>query len=91
MKHVNLDHEDDLIKQFVRGLPLDSQGVELELEGQTICQVLPPFVAEAKATILKRGRELAARARARNRGIPAADVAREVQTAIDLVRSRKPQ
>ena len=87
--HINLDRENDLIKQFIRSLPIESQGVALELDGQVICKVVPPFAEGHEHALIERGRELVRRARERNRGVPARVIEREVREAIDEVRQRE--
>lgn len=91
MKHVKLDGEDERVKQFIRNLAIDSEGVELELEGRAICQVLPPLETAEKAAILERGRELVRRARQRNQGVPSRVLDREVRDTVKEVRRRKSQ
>ena len=88
MKRVNLDTATADVKAFVRGLPLDGDGVELELEGQVVCEVLPPQdVSPAQAAaLIARAREIAARSRARNKGVPARVIERTVVDALDEVR-----
>lgn len=89
MKHISLDHADDRIKEFIRSLPIDGEGVELELGGQVVCQVLPPLEESEKAALIERGRQLVARSRARNKGVPSKAIEREVREAVDRVRRRK--
>jgi hypothetical protein len=60
MKHICLDREDDRIKQFVRSLPTDADGVLLELDGSAIFRVIAVEddasvdLAQLKAAIIKR-------------------------------------
>ena len=42
MNHINLDSQDDAIKQFVLGLPVDEVGSVLEINGHAVAFVLPP-------------------------------------------------
>jgi hypothetical protein len=91
MKRVNLDRAPPAVKQFVSTLPLESEGVELELNGRALCRVLPPgqlSEAEKKALIDERWR-LIRQARERNRGVPARVIEREVQEAVEQVRRRR--
>ncbi|MBW3542370.1 MAG: hypothetical protein KY476_19050 [Planctomycetes bacterium] len=91
MKRVSLDAATSAVKRFVRDLPLDDEGVELELEGEVVCEVLPPQSGSdaARQALIDRGRELARRARSRNKGVPARVIEREVRDAIDEVRRRQ--
>jgi hypothetical protein len=89
MTHISLDQESDLIKQFVRSLPLESEGVALELEGRVICKVVPPIAETDGLAFIERARELVRRARDRNRDVGSREIEREIQAAIDEVRQRK--
>ena len=42
MKHINLDDQNDLVKQFVLTLTADAGGSVLELNGQAVACVMPP-------------------------------------------------
>ncbi len=42
MTHVNLDAQDEAVKQFVLGLTVDPSGSVLELNGQPVACVVPP-------------------------------------------------
>lgn len=53
VKHINLDHEDDQIKRFVRSLPVDPDGSLLELEGEAVFRVLPVEEPQVDADQLK--------------------------------------
>jgi hypothetical protein len=91
MTHISLDRENELVKQFIRSLPIESEGVALELEGRVICKVMPPVAGNEKLALIDRGRELVRRARERNQGVPARELEREVKKAVDEVRQRKSQ
>ena len=42
MTHVNLDAQNETVKQFVLGLTVDPAGSVLELNGQAVACILPP-------------------------------------------------
>jgi len=90
MKHINLDTAADDVKEFVSTLPLGDDGVELELDGQVICKVLPPqgFSEADQAVLIERVRQLVHQARQRNRGVPSKVIEREVGQAVDEVRRK---
>lgn len=91
MKRVPIDAAAANVKDFVRALPLDCGGVDLELEGRVICTVLPPdrpAVGDSLA-LIERGRELVRRSRERNRDVPAQTIEREVREAVEQVRRQK--
>ena len=90
MTQISLDGENDFVKQFVRALPIKSEGVDLELDGRVICKVVPPH-EEIENALIERGRALVRRARSANRGVPARLIEREVRDAVDEVRRRKSQ
>ena len=91
MKKLSVNREKDAIKEFISGLPLEDDGVQLELDGKIICQVLPPeaFTEADKDALIQRGRQLVAQARQRNKGVPARAIEREVRDAVNQVRHRK--
>ena len=41
VKHINLDTQDERVKQFVLSLPLDTDGSILESDGRPVARVLP--------------------------------------------------
>ena len=53
--HIILDRESDLVKQFIRSLPVESEGVDLELDGRVICKVVPPFEDAETLALIERG------------------------------------
>jgi hypothetical protein len=93
MKRMRLDSAAPAVKRFVQALAIAPEGVELELAGQVIARLFPPGrppLSDAeKAVVIARGRELVRRARERNKGVPAAVVAREVRRAVNAVRRRR--
>ncbi len=91
MQRVTLDGAGRDVKEFIRSLPLQSGGVELELEWRVICNVIPPHaeLSEAeKAILFQRGRELVSRSRQRNLNVPDQVIEEEVSQAVDEVRWR---
>jgi len=93
MKRLVLDSATAAVKKFIRSLPIEGDGVQLELEGQVVCTVMPPSaLTDAEKTVLiERGRELVRRSRQRNEGVPAGTIEQEVHQAVDQVRRRKKQ
>jgi hypothetical protein len=89
MIRINLDATVPAVKEFFRRLPLSPDGVELELEGQVVCTVSPPFSKAEKNALIERGRELVRRARERNKNVPSAVLQREVEEAVAQVRLRR--
>jgi hypothetical protein len=62
MKRINLDRENEQIKNFIRSLSVDLNGAVLELEGEPVVKVMPIVKkpvdrARLKAAILKRRNE----------------------------------
>ena len=91
MKRINIDAATSAVREFVRALSTEADGVELELDGKVVCEVLPAHSLSAaeRAALIARGRELSRRARARNQGVPSRTIEREIGDAIDEVRRRK--
>jgi hypothetical protein len=90
MERLKLDHAKSAVKQFARSLRLHGDGVEVELDGRLLFKIIPPaqLSESEKARLLQEGRELVRRARARNRGVPARTIAREVRDAVKQVRGK---
>jgi hypothetical protein len=91
MKRIKLDRADQAVKQFLRSLPVEAGGVEIELEGQVICKVVASrqFTdAEKKALAEERWR-LIRRAQERNKGVPARVLAKEASEAVEQVRRNR--
>jgi len=91
MKRINIDDALPAVKQFLRSLALRANGVELELGGRIIAQLVPPLSDPEKTELIARGRELVNRARARSRGVSARVLQREVDKAVRPVRRRPRQ
>ena len=92
MQRVTIDGAGSGVKEFIRSLPLQAGGVELELEGRVICNVVPPSseLSEAeKAILLQRGRQLVRRSRQRNSGVPERVIEEDVARAVDEVRQQR--
>lgn len=92
-KRVKLDTATSAVKDFLRGLPLIPNGVELELAGKVIGRFMPPeeLSDPEKSALLARGRELVQRARQRNQGVPARILERDIRKAVTEVRRRQRQ
>ena len=88
MKQIRI--EDEHIKDFLRGLPLGTEGVALEVDGSVLCKVIDPHqLSDAdRDAILQTGWERVRRARDRNKGVPAKIIDREVSEAVEEVRGR---
>jgi len=90
MNRVSLDVADASVRDFIQGLPIQAQGLELVSHGRVLCTVLPPgLLSESeKAVVLERGRELVQRSRKRNRAVPEEVLEQEVCQAVEEVRRR---
>lgn len=90
MHRVKLDTAPPAVKKFVRTLPLDPEGVELELNGEIVCKVIGPHqLTEAdRAALLDKVTKQIRRAHLRNKDVPARVIEREVRQAVEEVRSR---
>jgi hypothetical protein len=90
MKHLSIDEHDEQIKEFVRSLPVEPEGVELELDGRVVCKVFAPHQLSdtERDAVLRRGWERIRMAGERNQDVPAKEIEREVQEAVNEVRMR---
>lgn len=88
MTQISLNHEGDSVKQFILSLPIDSEGVALELAGQVICKVVAANGGGTDATLIERGRSLVQKARQRNNIISTDTIEHVVDSAVAEVRRR---
>lgn len=90
MKRVTLDTAEPAVKEFIRDLPMDANGVEIELDGKVVCEILPPHSLSAaeRAVLIARGRQLLKKAQSHQKTVPPRDVERFVRDAVDEVRGR---
>jgi hypothetical protein len=66
-------------------------GVELELDGKVVCEVIAPrsMSTVERTALIARVRQRAEKSREKNAGVPARTIERDVQQAIERVRRRK--
>jgi hypothetical protein len=91
MHRIKLDTAPAQVRQFLEDLPLDQGGVELELNGRVLYQVIPSYqLADAQCeAALAEGWELIRGAHERNKDVPENVIEREVREAVDEVRRRR--
>jgi hypothetical protein len=91
MRRVKLDKAGPEVKKFFRSLPVAKEDVELELDGAIVCKVSAANrLSDAeKAMLRKKAHELLKRSHERNKDVPAAVIAKEVEAAISAARSRR--
>jgi hypothetical protein len=90
MKRVTLDEANSAIKDFVCALPLETGGVQLELDGRVVCTVVPPgecFGPDVPA-LVERARGMVRRSRERNAATSEETIEREVREAVEQVRRK---
>jgi hypothetical protein len=93
MHRIKLDKKTPAIRDFVRSLPLEADGVELELQGQVVCKVIRPSqLSDAeKCDLLAKVRSQIQRSHQRNKELSARTIARMVDEAVTSVRERRRQ
>ena len=91
MHRVNLDSASHSVVQFFDNLPVDFDGVEIEVAGKVLCKVIPPnqLNETEKQRLIEDARKLMRRSQERNKGVSARVIEREIREAIDEVRGRK--
>ncbi len=91
MKHIAIEEQDERVQHFLQALSREAGGAMLVRAGQPLLRVLPAgaLSESERDAVIARGRELVRRARERNRDIPAKEITRKVQLAIDEVRRRE--
>lgn len=91
MIRLNVDTATKEVRQFVRNLPVAVDGIELEMDGKVVCEILPPSTVTPaeRAALVARARAISARTRSRTKGISSRSIERTVKDAVDHVRGRK--
>lgn len=90
MKSIDLDQEDEHVKEFLSTLAHHAEETMLRLNGQPLLKVLPPYGmgdAEKKALIDER-KALMRQARDRTKGVPAGVIETEIEDSINEIRGR---
>ena len=88
MKRVSVDTASPAVKKFIRSLAIDANGVEVTLDGNVVCRIIPPgqLSDSEKAEQLAEVRQLLGDARANSKRIPATEVERNIRDALKTVR-----
>jgi hypothetical protein len=93
MERVNLNSAPAAVREFVRNLPKDPNGVELELDGNIVGKfVRPQQPSEGeRQALLDRVMGQLERSHQRNSSMSAKAVEEIVRAAVDEVRDRQPK
>ena len=85
MQRIKLDLAPAAVKEFFGSLSFESDGVELELEGQILCKVVSPHwvTDEEREKRIEAARKIIRQAQARNRGVPQREIAQVVDEAVE--------
>ncbi|MFL5241458.1 MAG: hypothetical protein ACJ8FY_05065 [Gemmataceae bacterium] len=91
MNRLSADSAPPQVKEFVRSLTLNANGVEVTLGGNVVCKIIPPAqLSEAQKTAqLDVVRNLLAEARARSKRLPASKVEGVIRNALKKVREER--
>jgi len=91
MKRVNVDTESPAVKKFIRSLAIDTNGIEITLDGNIVCKIIPPeqLSDREKAAQLAKMRELLEEAREHSKRLPANVIERKIRGAMKTVRERR--
>ena len=91
MKRVNVDTESPAVKKFLRSLTIGANGVEISLDGNVVCKVIPPgqLSEREKSVQLAKLRELLGAAREHSKRVPATVIERKIRNAMKTVRGKR--
>ena len=91
MKRISVDSASPAVKKFIRSLAIDANGVEVTLDGNVVCRIIPPGqMSDAeKAAQLGVVRQLLGEARANSKRMPAAVIERKIRNALKTVRKER--
>jgi hypothetical protein len=87
---VNVDHAEPAVKEFVRTLSSDPNGVEVEMKGRVVVKATRPeqLSETERLALLDRVTGQLQRTHARNQQLSVKAVEETVRTAVDEVRRR---
>ena len=90
MKKLKVDKASRAVKKFVTSLSSEQNGVDLELNGNVVCTVLPAlqFSEEERATLVQMRRDLIRKVQERTKHIPAKVINKTIREAVETVRRR---
>lgn len=81
---------DPPLSEFLNRIPLSTDGVELEVDGQVVCTIFPPQgKQELEASIRDKALEIMASCQKRNADVPRNVINREIREAISEVRRQE--
>ncbi len=88
MTRVDVDKAAPAVKKFIRSLAIDANGVEITLDGNVVCKIIPPSqLSDAeKAAQLAEVRLLLGEARDNSKRLPAAIIERNIRNAMKTIR-----
>ncbi len=91
MKRVDVDTASPEVKEFLRSLAIDANGVEVTLGGNVVCKIIRPGQLSdgEKAAQLGIMRQLLGEARANSKRMLAAVVERNIRNALKSVRKER--
>lgn len=91
MKRVSVDTAPSAVKKFLRSLAIDADGLEVTLEGDVVCRIIPPSQLSEleKAAQLAQVRGLLASARTHSRKIATPTIERSIRSALKTVRGNR--
>jgi hypothetical protein len=91
MHRINLDVASRSVRDFFHKLPIDREGIEIEIDGKVRFKVIPPeqLSEEEKKSLIDDALRLMRRSQERNKEVPARVIEREIRDAINEVRGRK--
>jgi hypothetical protein len=90
MHRVNLNSAKRSVRVFFEELVVGREGVELELDGNVLCKVIPPnqLTDTERDKLVKDALAFMKRSQERNKGVPSRVIQREIEEAINEVRNR---
>ena len=88
MTRISVDTAAPAVKKFIRSLAIDANGVEVILDGNVVCKIIPPsqLTDVEKEARLSDVRRLLADARNHSKQVPAAEIEQHIRNAMKTVR-----
>lgn len=88
MTRISVDTAAPAVKKFLRSLAIDANGVEVTLDGNVVCKIVPPsqLTDVEKEARLSEVRRLLYEARNNSKRMPATEIEQRIRGALKTVR-----
>jgi len=88
MTRIDMNTAPPAVKKFIRALSIGADGVELTLDGDVVCRIIPPgqLTDSERTSKLKEMRQLLAQAHENSENFPSTEIETRIRGALKSVR-----